>query len=94
MHRITDNRIAELESPLVTLRAFERLCGSDFAAKTLLVTTMWNNVSPEVGCEREKELEAKHWKAMLLKGSKIYRFKDTTESAWEAVDLLLTSCGS
>ncbi|KAI6042347.1 P-loop containing nucleoside triphosphate hydrolase protein [Pisolithus marmoratus] len=72
-HRISDNRMAG--TPLKNLRFFEKLCGKNAMANTILVTTMWDEVEPEVGEERLKELKDSYWKMMISAGSTTFECK-------------------
>jgi hypothetical protein len=86
MHRITDRRM--VESPLVPLKLFEILYGSDFPQKILLVTTMWDIVDANIGATRERDLR-EHFKTITRRGFDTYRFGNNTKSAWGAVQCLL-----
>lgn len=76
-------------SPLKHLKPFESLCGSKYPQKTVLVTTMWRPADEAEGLLREGQLREEHWKSMLDLGSNIFRYEDTAESAWNAINLLL-----
>lgn len=58
--------------------ALERLCGDGIVVHTVLATTKWGEVKPEVGAAREKEL-AKTYSVRMG------RFEDTCVSAWGLV---------
>ncbi|KAI6095453.1 P-loop containing nucleoside triphosphate hydrolase protein [Pisolithus sp. B1] len=73
-HRISDNRMAG--TPLKNLRVFEKLCGKDAMYKVTLVTTMWDEVDPEVGKERLKELKKNYWQGMVSRGSTTFECED------------------
>jgi hypothetical protein len=81
------------ESPLAHLKMFQESCGPDFPQKTVLVTTMWSVADPENVLRHEEEIRAAYWRPMIDLGSSMIRFEDTTQSAWHAVDLLLTGGG-
>ncbi|KAF9533604.1 P-loop containing nucleoside triphosphate hydrolase protein [Crepidotus variabilis] len=89
LHRISDNRMAG--SPHRNLRMFGELCGDRAMAKVILVTTMWDRVLPEVGTKRENDLLANYWAVMTQEGAQTFRFKNTDDSAWEILDVLLRS---
>ncbi|KAL4068434.1 hypothetical protein V8B97DRAFT_822100 [Scleroderma yunnanense] len=78
-HRITDNRM--LRTPLHSLRVFETCCGDDAMAQVVLVTTMWDEVEHSAGTERLEELQSTHWKGMIQRGSTIFHYQNTPESA-------------
>ncbi|KAF4588344.1 hypothetical protein EYR38_010312 [Pleurotus pulmonarius] len=79
LHRITSNRITShgWDSP-----AIASLCGPERLA---LVTTMWDELRPGVGAEREQELKDGHWNDLLNQGAKVKRFDRSTRSAWEII---------
>jgi hypothetical protein len=71
---------------------FRRLCGDDALRRVILTTTCWDEVSEEVGLEREHQLKSKIWKVMVEKGSEVARFHPATyESAWDLIDRFNTS---
>lgn len=84
MHRVSDNRMTA--SPLKDLHMFQKLCGTKAIARVVLTTTMWTNVTKEVGERREQELKSRYWRRMLDMGSKSTRFGNTLESAWTIID--------
>jgi hypothetical protein len=87
MHRISDNRMSG--TPLRNLQMFANLCGDEAIRNVVLATTMWSDVTPNVGISREAELRQVYWKSMLALGSATARFKNNFESAWEIVDSLI-----
>ncbi|KAI5988362.1 P-loop containing nucleoside triphosphate hydrolase protein [Pisolithus albus] len=84
LHRISDNRVAG--TPLRNYKMFKELCGKDNFKNVILVTTMWDIVTAEVGSAREQELHAEFWKAMIALGSTTHRFEGTSESAWRIIN--------
>jgi hypothetical protein len=86
-HRISDNRMAG--TPLKNLRMFRELCGHNALRNIILTTTMWLDVEEELGSLREKELAKKYWNGMINEGSKVFRFLNTSESAWTILDNFL-----
>ncbi|KAI6017896.1 P-loop containing nucleoside triphosphate hydrolase protein [Pisolithus marmoratus] len=84
-HRISDNRMAG--TPLKNLRVFEKLCGKNAMSKITLVTTMWDEVEPDVGDERLKELRSSYWKTMISRGSTTFKCDNARGStAFESED--------
>jgi hypothetical protein len=75
--------------PLKNLRMFQQLCGHNALRNIILTTTMWVDVEEELGSQREKELEKKYWKGMINEGSKVFRFLNTSESAWAILNNFL-----
>lgn len=61
--------------------------------KTVVVTTNWDSdTDSDIGDElheRESELKAKYWKAIIQKGGKVQRFLRNRESAWDIINDLL-----
>ncbi|KAI6158373.1 P-loop containing nucleoside triphosphate hydrolase protein, partial [Pisolithus thermaeus] len=86
LHRISDNRVGG--TPLRNYNMFKELCGKDNFKNVILVTTMWDEVTEEVGSAREEELRADFWRAMIALGSTTHRFERTTESAWKIINSL------
>ncbi|KAI6156084.1 hypothetical protein EDD17DRAFT_1071077 [Pisolithus thermaeus] len=86
LHRISDNRVGG--TPLRNYNMFKELCGKDNFKNVILVTTMWDEVTKEVGSAREQELHADFWRAMIALGSTTHRFERTTESAWKIINSL------
>ncbi|KAI6039632.1 P-loop containing nucleoside triphosphate hydrolase protein [Pisolithus marmoratus] len=86
LHRISDNRIGG--TPLRNYNMFKELCGKDNFKNVILVTTMWDEVTEEVGSAREQELCSNFWRAMIALGSTTHRFENTTESAWKIINSL------
>ncbi|KAK3176009.1 hypothetical protein OEA41_007331 [Lepraria neglecta] len=96
LHRITDVRMSD--SSLRNLKMFKVLCGEEknVSKHVVLATTMWINLnrpglSKAVGVEREDELlRTKEWWGMMHKrGSRVYRYTDTRESAMTIVSDLI-----
>ena len=93
-HRISD---IPADCPPITSdqrQAFHELCGDDSGMLTnvILATNRWDLVeTKEVGFRRLFELEddPRYWKPMLLKGSRVARFKGTTESALNLIQLVI-----
>jgi hypothetical protein len=87
MHPILDPWAPELLAS--RLAAFEKLCGSNYAQRIILVTTMWSMVDEAEALRRENKLRTIHWKSMMDLGSDMIRYENTAESAWCAVKMLL-----
>jgi hypothetical protein len=54
-------------------------------SKVAIATTMWAEVRPEIGEQREKQLKTEFWNEMRTCGCKIERFQNTYNSAWDIV---------
>ncbi|KAL4061695.1 P-loop containing nucleoside triphosphate hydrolase protein [Scleroderma yunnanense] len=89
LHRISDNRMAG--TPLSNLNMFKRLCGENNFKNIVLVTTMWDEVSEDVGLQREEELNMSFWEVMIRLGSTTRRFNLTKESAWDIINIIAVS---
>jgi hypothetical protein len=87
LHRISDNRMSG--SPLKNLHMFGKLCGDGAIKNVVLGTTMWTKVKPDIGERREKELEETYWREMLNMGSRMMRFRDSSEAAWDMIDKIV-----
>jgi hypothetical protein len=87
LHDISQNRMFGAYRKNLTM--FDKLCGDDAVKNVVLATTKWNSVAADVGEQRQRQLSEKYWKTMLGNGSRVSRFKDTHESAWRIVDLIL-----
>ena len=70
-----------------SFRMFQELCGEATYPNVLLVTGMWDTVTPEVGNSRDRELATKDifFKPVLEKGARMMRHDNTRESALEIV---------
>ncbi|PSR78105.1 hypothetical protein PHLCEN_2v7569 [Hermanssonia centrifuga] len=81
MHRISDCRLSGPSRRIFKL--FQRLCGEEAFGNVVIVTNMWDKVPPEVGAEREAELETDQYlfKSILEKGGKMFRHNNTVPSA-------------
>lgn len=88
IHRISDQRFGG--SAIKTLDIFKRLCGKDALKNVVLVTSRWNDVDPQTGADRERELREKFWSFMLGAGSKMSRFHGDRDSAVGLVSQLLS----
>jgi predicted GTPase/exonuclease VII small subunit len=101
LHRITDNRMAG--SPHRNLRMFGELCGDQAVKKVVLVTTMWDkaySLAPgkqkdqdreqEKLVSREKDLFERYWKTMIDHGASTARFTNSSHSAWNIIEVILS----
>ncbi|KAF8891112.1 P-loop containing nucleoside triphosphate hydrolase protein [Gymnopilus junonius] len=86
LYRISDNRMTD--PPYPNFQMFQRLLGAKYHPRVLLVTTMWEIVSPKAGEQRKKEVE-KHWQEMTAHGSAVLTHNGKRESAQSIVQRLL-----
>jgi len=89
MQRISDVKMAG--SARQSFKMFQDLCGEDAYPNVLLVTSMWDMVTLDVGNSREQELATKDifFKPVLEKGARMMRHDNTRESALEIVQNLV-----
>ena len=85
MQRISDVKVSG--SAQQSFRMFQELCGEETYPNVLLVTGMWDTVTPEVGNARDHELATKDifFKPVLEKGARMMRHNNTRESALEII---------
>ncbi|KAH7925384.1 hypothetical protein BV22DRAFT_1129049 [Leucogyrophana mollusca] len=89
LHDITQTRFALSRTAVNTVK---HLCGASALKNVILTTTKWNEISDEaLGQRRLEELSAASgsWREMLEQGSRVARFEDTAESAWEIIDIIV-----
>ncbi|KAK1774100.1 P-loop containing nucleoside triphosphate hydrolase protein [Copromyces sp. CBS 386.78] len=81
LHRITDPRMQGTARK--NLFIFQKLCGKDALKNVTLATTMWEDVKPEDGNRRERELieTPEFWGSMAAQGAGVDRYYNTRESA-------------
>jgi len=87
--RISENRVMGM--PLRNLNMFNQLCGMGNFENIVLVTTMWDKVSEDVGLWHEKELQNNIWQWMARLGSTTHRFLLTEESARDIISTISVS---
>jgi hypothetical protein len=87
LHRISDNRMTKL-SPSVLRTLLEPKKGEG-KVELILVTTMWDTISPEKAKTREKELHENYWKEMLDLGARTDRFDKKETSARRIIRRIL-----
>ncbi|EMD41350.1 hypothetical protein CERSUDRAFT_78997 [Gelatoporia subvermispora B] len=87
MHRINDVRVGGVSRR--NLRMFQKLCGSKSLRNVVIVTTMWDTVSEELGAQRERELMTDTFKALLDEGAEMKRFNNGITSAREIISYIL-----
>ncbi|KAL4062298.1 hypothetical protein V8B97DRAFT_1904403 [Scleroderma yunnanense] len=89
VHRISDTRVGG--NAQRNLRMFRNLCGDESLKNVVIVTTMWDKVTPEEGSQREQELRSSDslFKPLLDKGAIMMRHDNTPESATNVINYLL-----
>ena len=89
VHRISDTRVGGTSQR--NLRMFRKLCGTDSLKNVVLVTTMWDKVTPEEGLQHEQELMSSNnlFKPLLDEEATMMRYERTAESATKVINYLL-----
>ncbi|KAF9004213.1 P-loop containing nucleoside triphosphate hydrolase protein [Cyathus striatus] len=87
LHEISQTRM--LGTTRKNLEMFHKLCGDDALSSVVLGTTKWSEVAQDVGDKRVKQLRDNFWKDMIEKGSDVFKFEKTNQSAWNMVNHLL-----
>jgi len=83
IHRIADVRFTGTAGR--NLKMFRELCGDSTLRNTVLVTNMWEEVSPDVGEAREQKLFQEFFKPVLEKGAQFTPHHNTTKSARDII---------
>ncbi|PCH42116.1 nucleoside triphosphate hydrolase protein [Wolfiporia cocos MD-104 SS10] len=79
MHRISDNRMGG--TAVSNYRLFSRVCGEGAMKNVVIVTNMWNEVLPEMGVARERELRETFFAKELSHGARMLPHDATERSA-------------
>ncbi|KAI0789963.1 P-loop containing nucleoside triphosphate hydrolase protein [Abortiporus biennis] len=81
LHRISDVRMGGTSRKNFVM--FQKLCGSAVLPNVVIATTMWDDVDPEVGAARERQLREDEifFKPVLEKGASLVRHTHTQSSA-------------
>ena len=89
LQRITDVRMQG--SAVRNLRILKKLCGPKYYSNVVLATIKWDEVNPEEGEYREKQLksEDEYWAEFIKEGATVRRHKAGKESAISIVKYLL-----
>ena len=70
---------------------FRKLCGDEALKHVVLATTKWDDVTPEVGQQREIRLRENCWGEMIQYGSVVMQVRtDPEHSPWKVIDKILT----
>ncbi|KAG1750745.1 hypothetical protein EDB19DRAFT_2009187 [Suillus lakei] len=91
MHRISDCRMGGTSKR--NFRTFRKLCGESSLKNVIIVTSMWSEVTREIGEAREAELASmdRFFKPVLEKGARMLRHDGTLESAHTTLRYLINS---
>ncbi|KAL4064040.1 hypothetical protein J3A83DRAFT_669779 [Scleroderma citrinum] len=89
LHRINDTRVGGTSK--CNIRKFLKFCSRISFKNVVIVTTMWDKVTPEVGEQREQELMSSDelFKPLLDRGAVMARHDGTRESARKVIEDLL-----
>ena len=88
-HRITDQRFTGID--VQNLRVFRKLCGDQTLKNVTILTNMWENIKPEDGEARERQLSARFFKPAIDKGARLLRHSNTVESAHSIIRGILNN---
>ena len=83
IHRISDDRFGGLAAK--NFRMFRELCGEKTLKNVVLMTNMWERVTPQQGADREQQLKDKHFKAAIDKGAQLHRHGTNTQESARAI---------
>lgn len=86
IHNITKSRMQG--SAYKNMRLFRQLCGDGALGNVILATSFWDQVTPSVGAERERELKNSKdfWANMVAKGSEVVRIKPDRSVCLEGLE--------
>ena len=89
VHCINDHQVEGASRR--NLRVFRKLCGTDSLKNVVIVTTMWDEVTPEEGSRCEQELMSNNslFKPLLDDGAIMVRHDRTAESASKVIAHIL-----
>jgi len=87
VHRISDDKFGGLA--VKNFRMFRELCGEQTLKNVILMTNMWERVTPEQGADREQQLRDKYFKAAIEKGAQLCRHTNSPESTQEILRKIL-----
>ncbi|OAX33477.1 hypothetical protein K503DRAFT_700337, partial [Rhizopogon vinicolor AM-OR11-026] len=91
MHRISDFRMGGTSRR--NFKIFRELCGETSLKNVIIVTSMWSEVTRDIGEARESELASmgKFFKPVLKKGARMLRHDGTVEAAHTILRYLIDS---
>ena len=90
LHEISQTRMTG--KGLKNLNMFRKLCGDEALKNVVLATTKWDDVTPEVGQQREIQLREDFWKEMIQYGSVMMQVgTDPEHSPWNIIDKILSN---
>ena len=87
VHRISDVRFTG--SAAKSFKTLLTMCGDRALRNVVIVTNMWEKVTPEVGAARGQELATNFFKHALDNGAQLLPHKDTAESAHNIIRAIL-----
>ena len=87
IHRISDIRFTGVAQR--NFKMFRELCGDASLKNVVLVTNMWDTITPDVGESREMELTSKYFKPALDKGAQMARHQNTEQSAHNIIRMIM-----
>lgn len=87
LHDIAANRMDEAR--LNSYKLFRKICGDEAMKHVIIVTTMWDTVSPNKGESRLQELQNEYFSDAMRHGVRVMRHNNTDESAINVLVQLL-----
>ena len=78
VHRISDDKFGSLA--IKNFRMLRKLCGEKTLKNVMLMTNMWERVTPQQGAVREQQLRDKYFKTAIEKGAQLCRHTHSPES--------------
>lgn len=89
LHRISDRRVGGIARE--NFRLFMKICGASTMRNVAIVTTMWDDVTEQMGQAREQELQTKEifYQPAIKEGARMVRHQNSAESARCIVSSLL-----
>ncbi|KDR69845.1 hypothetical protein GALMADRAFT_255666 [Galerina marginata CBS 339.88] len=86
LHDITNDRFSGTARR--NLKLFQDLCGDDALQNAVLATTKWSRRTGDSE-KHHQQLVTKHWKSLIDRGARVYRFDQGYESAWQLVHAII-----
>ncbi|KAF8064982.1 P-loop containing nucleoside triphosphate hydrolase protein [Lyophyllum atratum] len=89
LHDISRDRFSTMAAGDINLLRRSIIRSNEALQRVVLATTKWDRIAPSEGQQRQDELQGAQWKTLIGRGSKVHRYSDTRDGAWEIVSTLL-----
>ena len=89
IHPISDNQFGQIAERNFDI--FCKICGDAALKNVILVTNLWDGVSPDIGEARKDELCSNLFKSAIYKGSRMVPHHNTVESAHDVIRMIMTN---